>query len=165
MAEDKVQLLEWMNFLSGGREHYPISDDFVRSCQQSPNSRAGYVYYAWQVGHPIWAEFAEPNQKWHFFNSYLPSKFRKNQIQLTDLASKIYGHLQCPELLLWIAEATGIAECRVCIAAVMAKHVIDSQGSRARNQAGARIKEIIPWNIIENEIKAARKDDKKQKNG
>ena len=66
-----MELKEWMDYLIKQQEHYPVSDEFIKKYQQSPNNHKGYIYYAWETGHIIDRNLAEPNQKWHFFESYI----------------------------------------------------------------------------------------------
>lgn len=146
-----MTIAEWMKILANKKEHYPISDEFVKFYQQSPLNKDGYVYLAWETGHVICREIAEPNQKWHFFESYILILITQGKLQLSDDAEKCYKKLKCPELLLWIAEAAGIESEKINEAAKVARDIIDyGTNGRARNTAGIKIvKEIIPWNMIE----------------
>lgn len=141
-------------FLEDKKEHYPISDEFIKNYQQSPNNKNGYVYFAWETGHIISRKLAEPNQKWHFFESYILILIDQNKIQLDDDAEKCYNRLKCPELLLWIAEAVGIGSELVNQAAKKAEEIIDlGTNGFSRNKAGTEIaKKIIPWNKIKEQI-------------
>lgn len=50
----------------------------------------------------------EPNQKWHFFESWLQVLLDEGSISYDDDAKKrVYTNLLSPELLLWIYEACG----------------------------------------------------------
>lgn len=146
-----MTIKEWMELLEDKEEHYPISDEFIKSYQQSPVNKNGYVYYAWEIGRVICRELAEPNQKWHFLESYLSIAIKQGKLQLNDDAGKCYKKLKCPELLLWIAEAVGIDSEVINKASRRSREIIDSgTNGRSRNKAGIEIaNKIIPWNIIE----------------
>lgn len=158
MEEFCMTIKEWMKLLEDKKEHYPISDEFIRNYQQSPVSKNGYVYFAWKTGHVICSETAEPNQKWHFFESYMLTSIVDGKIQLDDDAEKRYKMLKCPELLLWIAEAVGIDSDIVNEAASQAREIIDNGvNGYSRNEAGRKIaKELIPWDMIEKFMVAKR---------
>lgn len=146
-----MKIKEWMGLLADKKEHYPVSDEFIKNYQQSPVNKDGYVFFAWKTGHIICREIAEPNQKWHFFESYMLIMIAQGKIQLDDDAGKWYKNLKCPELLLWIAEAVGIDSEIVNEAAKRAREIIDSGiNGRLRNKAGNEIaNKIIPWKMIE----------------
>ena len=57
------------------------------------------------------------------------------------------GGLTCPELLLWMAEAAG---CDITEAKKEAE--ILCKGNK-RSQAHEKIKELLPWEMIENKIR------------
>ncbi|MBS4842905.1 MULTISPECIES: hypothetical protein [Clostridium] len=150
-----MQIKEWMEFLADKKEHYPVSDEFIKNYQQSPRNKNGYVFFAWETGHIICREISEPNQKWHFFESYMLIMIAQGKIQPDDDAEKRYRKLNCPELLLWIAEAVGIDSEIVNEAARKARVIIDSgTNGHLRTKAGYEIREeIIPWKMIEDKIK------------
>ncbi|KHD36593.1 hypothetical protein NL50_08690 [Clostridium acetobutylicum] len=149
-----MKIKQWMEFLADKKEHYPVSDKFIRNYQQGLENKNGYVFFAWKTGHIICREISEPNQKWHFFESYMLIMIAQGKIQLDDDAGKWYRKLKCPELLLWIAEAVGIDTEIVNEAERKAREIIDSGTSgRLRNKAGNEItQKIITWEIIKDEI-------------
>lgn len=140
------------NYLETAKEKYPISTEFTKNYQQSPANKNGYVYYAWEHGLSICKKTADPSQKWHFLEAYtglLLADPSNNITQSTD-ARIIYNRIRCPELLLWLAEAAGIKPEKVQKCAAAAKEIINaSAGSRSRNTAGNKIREMIPWEDIE----------------
>ncbi|WP_313070245.1 hypothetical protein [Lacrimispora sp.] len=146
-----MTIRDWMKLLEDKKEHYPISDEFIKNYQQSPVNKNGYVYFAWETGREICRETAEPNQKWNFFESYILILIEQGKIQLDDDAGKCYKRLKCPELLLWIAEAVGIDSEIVYDAARKAREIIDiGTNGHLRNKAGNEIaSKMIPWNMIE----------------
>ena len=142
-----MTICEWMARMKHKNEHYGISDAFVKDYQQG---KTGYIKYAMQVGYPIKKSQAEPNQKWHLFESYLHRRLADEKLSLEDSAEAVYKRLKCPELLLWIAEASGVDCLKVKEAANRAKEIIDSgSDGRARNKAGQEIVRIISWRTIE----------------
>lgn len=143
---------EVIEFFSGRKEHYEISDDFIKSGYQQ-NKNSGYMDDARKGGLEINADKAEPNQKWHFVENYLKVKIAEGTLKDDDDASKCYKCI-CPELVLWIAEAAGIDKAKVEAVANEAKRIIDNGvNGYARNTAGRQIKKKIQWTAIEESIK------------
>lgn len=98
-----ITLIDLIKFYCKKNEHYPISDEFIKKYQQKPTGKS-YIDFAHDTGHTVSAEQCEPNQKWHLFVAYISYK-----LEVDDLCAKArMGPLQCPELLLWMAEAAGI---------------------------------------------------------
>lgn len=145
-----MTLQEFKEKLADAKEHYQIVDSFVKDYRQSMKNRNGYVYFAKINNRVIDKSIGEPNQKWHFFDSYLG---RAEYKDLTD-AKLIYNRLKCPELLLWIAEAVGIEKEIVKEAAKEAAKIIDAgSNGRARNRAGDLIrKKYFTWETIEKKM-------------
>lgn len=61
-------------------------------------------------------------------------------------ARYIYGHIQCPPMLLWLAEAAGVAGELVTAAAAAVK-----PGDRVTTQCAA-LRRIIPWAVVERRL-------------
>ena len=98
-----ISLIDLIKFYYDKEKHYPISDEFIKKYQQKPTGKS-YIDFAHDTGHTVSAEQCEPNQKWHLFVAYISYK-----LEVDDLCAKArMGPLQCPELLLWMAEAAGI---------------------------------------------------------
>ena len=98
---------EFCDFLNDKREHYPLSDEFIERYQQASG---GYIDYAKQCGIPVDKYNHSPNQKWHFFSSWI----EYGEIDKTgDAYTRVYVGLKCPELLLWIYEAMGVDPAKV----------------------------------------------------
>lgn len=133
-----MMLKEWLKILIEKDEHYPISDDFISKYQQGP-TKNGYIEFALQVGKNVNRNIAEPSQKWHFFESYIMKNILDDKITLETEASVIYSGLQCPELILWLCEASGIENDIIYEASNCAKIIIDDGiDGRARNNAGKK---------------------------
>ena len=98
-----ISLIDLIKFYCEQNEHYPISDEFIKKYQQKA-TRDSYIVFARKTGHTVSAEQCEPNQKWHLFEAYISYKLKVNGGDVKDHMRK----LQCPELLLWMAEAAGI---------------------------------------------------------
>lgn len=96
-----LRLIELIKFYDDKKEHYPISDEFIKNYQQKDGP---YIDHAGKTGHTVSAEQCEPDQKWHLFVAYIPDRLKRNG---GDAEARV-GTLKCPELLLWMAEAAGI---------------------------------------------------------
>lgn len=137
---------EIINYLKTKKDHYPISDGFIKSGYQQQSG--GYINKAKKIGLEIDYKKAEPNQKWHFIDSYASEK------QEND----VYKHLLvCPELLLWMAEACGIDSNLIRKAEKEAIEIInigrkEGKEGQSRNQAGIMIRKMITWSMLEEKI-------------
>ena len=98
-----ISLIDLIKFYCEKKEHYPISDEFIKKYQQKA-TRDSYIVFAYKTGHTVSAEQCEPNQKWHLFEAYISYRLKVNG---GDAKARM-GKLKCPELLLWMAEAAGI---------------------------------------------------------
>ena len=80
---------DFCDYLSDKSEHYPLSDEFIEHYQQTSG---GYIDYAKQVGILVDRTLHSPNQKWHFFTSWL----EVGEIDTSlDAYSRIYIGLKC----------------------------------------------------------------------
>lgn len=119
--EINITISDIHDYLSMKEEHYPISDLFINEYQQTGG---GYIAYAKQLGMNVDKSLALPNQKWHFFNSWLYRSIDDGSLSWNDSAkSRVYSKLLCPELVLWIYEA-----CNVDAAKVQAAYDVAVQG-------------------------------------
>lgn len=99
------------SFLAEKKEHYPLSDEFMERYQQTSG---GYIDFAKKTGHLVDKQRHEPNQKWHFFDSWLNQSLEDGTLTWEDDAkSRVYTRLLCPELLLWIYEASDVDPVKV----------------------------------------------------
>ena len=95
------------DYLSTKKAHYPMSDEFIERYQQKDG---GYIDLAKERGLVVDKYLHEPNQKWHFFDSWLALKVQehidegKEDFYSLSAEQRIYINLLCPELLLWIYE-------------------------------------------------------------
>lgn len=114
-ATSSYTIQDFADYLEDKREHYPLSDEFIERYQQASG---GYIDYAKQCGIVVDRTQHSPNQKWHFFTSWL----EYGEIDKTgDAYSRIYVGLKCPELLLWIYEAMGADPNKIRDAKVVAE--------------------------------------------
>ena len=141
-----MRLQELVEFYKTKDEHYCISDNFMKSGYRQKNGE--YIEYAKSLGLCTDPLKAEPNQKWHFLESYAALKDSKWEFEY---------RLLCPELLLWMAEAAGINKKLIMEAEQEAKKIIDNgrlenNEGIARNKAGVAIRKIITWDILKKAI-------------
>lgn len=137
-------------FLETKNAHYPLSDEFIEKYQQSGG---GYIDYAKQMGRIVDKEKHEPDQKWHFFDSWLYPSIEDESNSLnwdSDAKSRVYNSLLCPELLLWIYEASGVDPVKVRNAKAVAE-----QGKSAKTNVSTIAKNMracVPWDDIANAV-------------
>lgn len=148
--EITITIQDIADFLQDKKEHYPFSDEFIEKYQQTSG---GYIELAQKLGMVVSKELHEPNQKWHFFDSWLyPSIEEGNLLWDTDAKSRVYNSLLCPELLLWIYEACGVSPIKVKAAKEVAE-----QGKVNKTNVSTiakNMRECVPWSDIENNILA-----------
>lgn len=130
-------------YLETRNEHYPLSDEFIEKYQQKSG---GYIANAKKAGLVVDKQLHEPNQKWHFFDSWIAESLKDGTLT-ADLSAnaktRIYTNLQCPELMLWIYEA-----CQVSPAKVSAAKVKAEEGKVAGKMTSTIAKDmrtIITW--------------------
>ena len=138
-------------YLISKKEHYPLSDEFIRNYQQD---KSGYINFAAKTGHPVDPQKCEPNQKWHFFESWLIRSFEDGTISSWDdnAYEKFYKSIQCPELWLWFLEAVGLDSSDIEVAKKIAED--GKKGNCYPSTISKEIRNRIPWEVIENAIKA-----------
>lgn len=106
-----ITMKDIADFLKTKKEHYPLSDEFIERYQQDGG---GYIDNAKKAGLIVDKQLHEPNQKWHFFDSWLyPSIEEQTLSWEEDAKSRVYTKLLCPELLLWIYEACEVEPTKV----------------------------------------------------
>ena len=132
------------------QEHYAVSDEFMLRYRQKNTSRNGYIMFAHRVGHSTDVDISEPNQKWHFFEAYVIREILNGKYCYNTPAETVYNRIKNPELLLWIAEASGVNSDKVEKLSIIAKQIIDNDsGKNLRNAAGNKIRGELPWNELE----------------
>lgn len=140
-----MMIQDLIKFYTEKEKHYPISDHFVKAGYGQKKN--GYIKKAKKTNKTINCENAEPDQRWHFLESYASKLDGKAD------AKTVYRVI-CPELLLWMAEAAGIDSKIVAEAEQSARVIIDNgTNGYARNKAAREIKKnIIKWEMIEKQI-------------
>lgn len=140
-----MTIQDLIKFYTKKEKHYPISDCFIKAGYGQKKN--GYIKKAKKENKRISCEDAEPDQRWHFLESYASTLDGKGD------AKSMY-RIICPELLLWMAEAAGIDSKVVTEAEQRARAIIDNgTNGYARNKAGWEIKtNIIKWEMIEKQI-------------
>jgi len=145
-----VDMGQMYNFMVSKSEHYPISDKFIEDYQQASG---GYIAYAKKMGVEVNAANHSPNQKWHFFDSWIQQSLEDGTLRFTQSAkTKVYTGLLCPELLLWIYEACGVSSDKVQSAydvAVAGKIAGTATSTIAKNMRG-----VVAWDDLLNGIKS-----------
>jgi len=140
----KLTSYEFLNFYIESKETYPITEEFSTSENgRYKQSKGGYISFFAKKGN------FNPNQKEHLLESY-KAYLDKKENSILRSSENIYSMLKCPELLLWIAEASGVDSETVKKASEKAKEIInqDKQNNRLRNKAGREILKLIPWATI-----------------
>jgi len=142
------------------RADCPWTDSFVKQCR-------GGIEYAELLGIPHDKTKGQPNQGYHFLESYCYQKIRKGKLlyrvdPLDAPMEKIYNGLLCVELILWLAEVSGSdEEYKKKIQKVTQKAIEicmneDIPLKDRKRDAREMIRTEIPWSTIESNI---RKDE------
>lgn len=117
--EEIITMKDIYDYLLTKPAHYPLSDEFIEKYQQTSG---GYLDYAKELGKIVDKERHEPDQKWHFIDSWLLRSIEDNSLKWDDSAeSRVYIGLSCPELLLWIYEACEVSPSKVRQAMIAAE--------------------------------------------
>lgn len=116
---DYISIRDIASYLEDKEEHYPLSDAFIEKYQQESG---GYIDLAKSLGILVDKSQHSPNQKWHFFDSWLYPSIEEGTLSWTDDAKiRVYTRLLCPELLLWIYEACEVPTEKVIAAKEVAE--------------------------------------------
>ena len=93
----------------------------------------------------------EPNQKWHFFDSWLYPSIDDGSISWdADAKNRVYTRLLCPELLLWIYEASGVPVSKVQDAMDVA--IAGKINGTHVSTIAKNMRECVPWSDIYDSI-------------
>ena len=144
-----ITMRDIADFLDTKKEHYPLSDEFIERYQQKPSpSGEGYIDLAIELGLLVDKYQHEPNQKWHFFDSWLYPSIESGNITWDESAkSRVYSKLLCPELLLWIYEASGVNPLKVKAAKEVAEKA-KVEGTHISTMA-SNMRKCVSWDDIE----------------
>lgn len=148
-ATTEITMKQIADFLVTKKEHYPLSDEFIERYQQTGD---GYIKYARQVGHVVDKSIHEPNQKWHFFDSWYYQTIEEEaakgkDFEVDSAKSRVYSKLLCPELLLWIYEACDVAPSKVKKAKDVAEQGKSSK--TATTTIASNMRKVVSWEDLE----------------
>ena len=94
-ADPILTLSQLANYFSKQEAHYPISDSFIENHQQKSG---GYIELAKKLGLEVNAAKHLPDQKWHFFTSWLEQSINDGTATWDKNAkSATYSSFLCPE--------------------------------------------------------------------
>ena len=140
-----ITMKQIAEFLQTRLEHYPLSDEFIERYQQTSG---GYIENAKKAGLIVDKHMHEPNQKWHFFDSWLYPSIEDGTLSWDESAkSRVYTKLLCPELLLWIYEACGVDPVKV----KAAKEVAEAGKVAGTNVSttAKNMRAVVSWEDLE----------------
>ena len=143
------------DYLSTKKAHYPMSDEFIEKYQQKDG---GYIELAQERGLVVDKYLHEPNQKWHFFDSWLALKVQehidegKEDFYSLSAKQRIYTNLLCPELLLWIYEACEVSPVKVREAMRIAEE--GKVNKTNLTTVASLMRGKVPWEDIEATVRA-----------
>jgi hypothetical protein len=138
---EKITNFDVICFYLDKKEHYPISDEFIKQYQQKSTGKYSYISYALNTGHLISESSAEPNQKWHLLEAYFLNKIKENGVEYLEKPTDCYRIL-CPELLLWMAEAAGVSSQVINIASKIAKTEIDKIRTSQKADSASAVRKM-----------------------
>lgn len=139
-------------------EHCTHTDRFIRKYQQQSATKNSYLANAIIDGHIIHKKEAEPNQRWHFTESWYKKK-KIDDSGFPDTIARRWCGLQCPELLLWMAEAAGITNVAEIVDEILEQENIYGKNDKwARLKMTKLIKERIDWNVLVSIIEKEKRD-------
>ena len=142
LPEDYVITMSDMErFLLTKDEQYPITNEYVELYQQASG---GYIDNAKKAGLVVDKAQHLPSQKWHYFESWLYATIDEGMLWDASASNRSYGKFSCPELLLWIIEATGVDSAKVREAKDIA--VEGKQNGLGVSTICANIRAAVPFN-------------------
>ena len=146
-ADYDITISDIKLFLEDKDEHYPLSDEFIERYQQTSG---GYIENAKKADLIVDKQLHEPNQKWHFFDSWLYPSIAEGMSWDESAKSRVYTKLQSPELLLWIYEACGVNPAKV----KAAKDVAEAGKAAGTHSStiAKNMRECVPWEDLEENI-------------
>lgn len=148
-SETAVTMRDIASFLEEKSAHYPLSDEFIERYQQASG---GYIDLAKKTaGVIVDKEKHEPNQKWHFFDSWLYPSIEDGSLTWEESAqNRVYSKLLCPELLLWIYEACGVSPVKVKAAKDVAEQ--GRAAGTAVTTIAKNMRACVSWDDLANGI-------------
>ena len=142
LPEDYVITMSDMErFLLTKDEQYPITNQYVELYQQESG---GYIANALKAGLVVDKAQHLPSQKWHYFDTWLYATIEEGMLWDASASDRSYGKFACPELLLWIIEATGVETEKVIEAKDIA--IAGKQNGLGVSTICANIRAAVPFN-------------------
>lgn len=132
---------------------------FIQKYQQTSSGNGTYLHKAIEDGKMIYKAEGEPDQKWHFCESWYKIK-RTEKPDFEKMNVQYWCNLRCPELLLWIAEVCGQEEKVKDVVDEIIKNdeIYRDNDVVARRRMISLIRDRIEWfniiDFIENNIRA-----------
>ena len=136
-----ITMSDMERFLLTKDEQYPITNEYVELYQQESG---GYIANAIKAGLVVDKSQHLPSQKWHYFESWLYATIEEGMSWDASASDRSYGKFSCPELLLWIIEATGVDSAKVREAKDIA--VQGKQNGTGVSTICASIRAAVPFN-------------------
>ena len=136
-----ITMSDMERFLLTKDEQYPITNEYVELYQQASG---GYIANAIKAGLVVYKAQHLPSQKWHYFHSWLYATIDEGMLWDASASSRSYGNFSCPELLLWIIEATGVDAAKVREAKDIA--VAGKENGTGVSTICANIRAAVPFN-------------------
>jgi hypothetical protein len=136
-----ITMSDMERFLLTKDEQYPITNEYVELYQQASG---GYIANALKAGLVVDKAQHLPSQKWHYFESWLYATIEEGMMWDASASDRSYGKFSCPELLLWIIEATGVDSEKVREAKDIA--VAGKESGLGVSTICANIRAAVPFN-------------------
>lgn len=136
-----ITMSDMERFLLTKDEQYPITNEYVELYQQASG---GYISNALKAGLTVDKSQHLPSQKWHYFESWLYPTIEEGMLWDASASDRSYGRFSCPELLLWIIEATGVDSEKVREAKDIA--VAGKENGLGVSTICANIRAAVPFN-------------------
>lgn len=136
-----ITMSDMERFLLTKDEQYPITNEYVELYQQESG---GYISNALKAGLVVDKTQHLPSQKWHYFESWLYTTIDEGMMWDASASDRSYGKFSCPELLLWIIEATGVDSEKVREAKDIA--IAGKQNGTGVSTICASIRAAVPFN-------------------
>lgn len=136
-----ITMSDMERFLLTKDEQYPITNEYVELYQQASG---GYIANALKAGLVVDKAQHLPSQKWHYFESWLYPTIEEGMMWDASASDRSYGKFACPELLLWIIEATGVDSEKVREAKDIA--IEGKENGLGVSTICAKIRAAVPFN-------------------
>ena len=136
-----ITMSDMERFLLTKDEQYPITNEYVELYQQASG---GYISNALKAGLVVDKAQHLPSQKWHYFESWLYATIDEGMLWEASASDRSYSKFSCPELLLWIIEASGVDSEKVREAKNIA--VEGKENGKGVSTICASIRTAVPFN-------------------